>query len=233
MADLSELFEVSRPFEPNESAWRAIERRTARRHFHRRVGSAALGLGMFLGALTGLLLAFNRTVPVFGQRGQTYAAVGGPASRGRGSGPAATGLGGPQAAATVVPGSAALAGASAGGGTLVDLHDEHRQIVDARVVAATHPGGGRGGAGDGAGESGTGGSGTGDPAGTGAPGTGAPGHSNGHGPVQGGHDPVSGGGAGGGSGGSSGGCGGGSVGHGPTHVHGPRPCDPRGGCNLS
>ncbi len=233
MADLSDLFELSRPFEPNESAWGAIERRAARRQRHRRVGSAALGLGMFLGALTGLLLAFNRTVPVFGPRGQAYAAVGGPVSRGRGSVPAATVLGGPQAAATDGSASATLAGATAGGGTLVDAHDEHRQIVDARVVAATHPGDGRGGTGDGMSGSGSGGSGTGD-----APNTGAPGHANGHGPVQGGPGPVSGGGGGlggssGGSSGGSGGCGGGSVGHGPAHVRGPRACDPRGGCDLS
>src|SRR4029078_5025436 len=69
MADLSDLFEMSRPFEPTDAAWRTIERRAARRQLHRRVGSAALGLGMFLGAMIGLLMAFNRTVPVFGPRG--------------------------------------------------------------------------------------------------------------------------------------------------------------------
>jgi hypothetical protein len=224
MAELSDLFELSRPFEPNESAWLAVQHRASRRQRHRRVGSAALGLGMFLGAMMGLLLAFNRTVPVFGHLGQAHASVAGPAGRGRGSLPATTVLGSPQQASTGDAASATVAAAMGGGGSLVDAHDEHRQIVDARVVAPAAPGPGRGDTGDGAS-----GSGTGDP-----PGAGAPTHGSGHGPAQGGSGPPSGGGAGGGSGGSGGssGCGGGSIGHGHGHVRGPHVCGPSGSCNL-
>jgi hypothetical protein len=227
MADLSDLFEMSRPFEPTDSAWRTIERRAARRQRNRRVGSAALGLGMFLGAMIGLLMAFNRTVPVFGPRGRAVAALPGPAARGRGSALTTTGLGSPRAGSTAD--HAATVSGVGGGAVLVDLHDEHRQIVDARVGAASQTGG-RGG-----GEAGPAGSGPAD-SGPGSGPAGTPGHGTGHEPVQGGPGSVGGSGGGSGSGssgGSSGGCGGGSAVHGPTHVRGPRACEPRGGCNLS